>query len=149
MSEAETRASSAEAELEELQAGAASSGDAIQQWQAAYADLQQQQDTAVAELQQLRDASGSSDSSIQEWRDAYADLQQQYSALQVCVLSILQKRICPGAGCAVAEQYCDVHSAKNNCLLVDSLLSEKALAPVWLLRIVLLSHCQKRSHMST
>ena len=83
-SEAEARASSAEAETEELQEAAASSGSTIEQWQAAYADLQQQQDTAVAELQQLREAAGGTDSSIEEWRNAYADLQQQCSSLQVC-----------------------------------------------------------------
>ena len=55
----------------------------MEQWQAAYADLQQQQDTALAELQQLREAAGGTDSSIEEWRNAYADLQQQCSSLQV------------------------------------------------------------------
>ena len=69
--------------MEELREAAASSGSTIEQWQAAYADLQQQQDTAVAELQQLREASGGNDSSIEEWRNAYADLQQQLSSLQV------------------------------------------------------------------
>lgn len=83
-SEAEARASSAEAELRTLQEAATSSGSTIEQWQAAYADLQQQQDTAVAELQQLREAAGGNDSSIEEWRNAYADLQQQYSSVQVC-----------------------------------------------------------------
>jgi peptidoglycan hydrolase CwlO-like protein len=61
----------------------ASSGSTIEQWQSAYADLQQQQATADAELQQLREAAGSSGSSIEEWRNAYADLQQHYSSMQV------------------------------------------------------------------
>lgn len=82
-SEAESRAAEAEAELEELREAAASSGSTIEQWQSAYADLQQQQATAEAELQQLREEAGSSGGSIEEWKSAYADLQQHYSALQV------------------------------------------------------------------
>ena len=82
-SEAESRANSAEAQLEQLQEAAASSGSTIEQWQAAYADLQQQQEAAVAELQQAQQASSSNDSSLEEWRNAYADLQQQCSSLQV------------------------------------------------------------------
>lgn len=93
-SEAEARASNAEAELRALQEAAASSGSTVEQWQAAYADLQQQQATAVAELQQLREASGGNDSSIEEWRNAYADLQQQCSSLQVCQAG-LDSHLCP------------------------------------------------------
>ena len=89
-SEAELRASQAEAELDELREAAASSGSTIEQWQSAYADLQQQQATAEAELQQLREAAGSSgSSSIEEWQNAYADLQQHYSSLQVGVWLVL------------------------------------------------------------
>lgn len=84
------RASQAEAELDELREAAASSGSTIEQWQSAYADLQQQQATAEAELQQLREAAGSSgSSSIEEWQNAYADLQQHYSSLQVGVWLVL------------------------------------------------------------
>lgn len=93
-SEAEARASNAEAELRALQEAAASSGSTVEQWQAAYADLQQQQATAVAELQQVREASGGNDSSIEEWRNAYADLQQQCCSLQVCQAG-LDSHLCP------------------------------------------------------
>lgn len=77
------QASEAEAELKELREAAASSGSTIEQWQVAYADLQQQQEAAVAELRQVQEASSSNDSSLEEWRNAYADLQQQCSSLQV------------------------------------------------------------------
>ena len=88
-SEAESRAAEAEAELEELREAAASSGSTIEQWQSAYADLQQQQATAEAELQQLREEAGSSGGSIEEWKSAYADLQQHYSSLQVSTVLFL------------------------------------------------------------
>jgi len=92
-SEAESRASQVEAELDELRESAASSGSTIEQWQSAYSDLQQQQATAEAELQQLREAAGSSGSSIEEWRNAYADLQQHYSSLQAsdCLMVLVCK----------------------------------------------------------